>query len=116
MRIKLFFIILLAISFSSIGSELRCGWLQNPSPANQWINDKDGTWDISMQGGFISDGIENLKDFPDNEFVRTNGNYGYGCACVKVDVDPAKKKVIKIYSAKTLPLARCQSDPTLRRP
>ncbi|HAV1827360.1 TPA: DUF4087 domain-containing protein [Enterobacter hormaechei subsp. steigerwaltii] len=110
------FIILLAISFSSVSSELRCGWLQNPSPSNQWITDKEGTWDISMQGQFESDGIENIKDFPDDEFVKTNGDYGYGCACIRVDVDRESKKIIKIYSSKILPLARCQSDRTLHEP
>lgn len=109
-------IALLAFSFSSVGSEVRCGWLQNPSPANQWLSDKDGTWDISIQGRFISSGIENLKDFPDKMFVKTNGNYGYGCACIRGDVDRDKKKVIKIYSSKILPLSRCQGDRTLGEP
>lgn len=113
---NLILIILLTISFSSIGSELRCGWLQNPTPSNQWITDKDGTWDISMQGRFTSEGVEHIKDFPDDEFVRTNGNYGYGCACIRADVDRDSKKVIKIYSSKVLPLSRCQSDRTLQQP
>ncbi|WNK40773.1 DUF4087 domain-containing protein [Pantoea agglomerans] len=116
MKITLFFLILLSISLSSVGSELRCGWLQNPSPGNKWIIDKDGIWDISSQGGFFSDGIDNLKDFTDKEYVKTNGGYGYGCACIKVDVDYIKKRITKIYSERVLPLARCQNDPNLHRP
>lgn len=109
-------VVLFALSFSSMGSELRCGWLQNPSPANQWLSDKDGTWDISIQGRFTSSGIETLKDFPDKEFVKTNGSYGYGCACIRADVDLDKKEVMKIYSSKILPLSRCQGDRALSEP
>jgi hypothetical protein len=31
-------------------AETRCGWLQNPTPANWWLTDRDGTWTISAQG------------------------------------------------------------------
>jgi hypothetical protein len=31
--------------------ERRCGWLDNPSPANWWLVDKDGTWILMEQGG-----------------------------------------------------------------
>ena len=116
MKSKLFLLRLLLNSFSSIGSELRCGWLQNPSPGNHWIIDKDGLWDISSQGGFIADGIDKLKDFTDKEYVKTNGGYGYGCACVKVDVDHVKKRITKVYSESILPLNRCQNDSNLHRP
>ncbi|RZM96348.1 hypothetical protein CQJ28_24425 [Escherichia sp. E2562] len=109
-------VFLFVLSFFCLGSELRCGWLQNPSPSNQWISDKDGTWDISIQGRFTSSGIEKLKGFPDKEFVKTNENYGYGCACISADVDHDEKKVIKIYSSKILPLSRCQGDRTLSEP
>lgn len=30
--------------------ETRCGWLENPSPANMWLIDRDDTWAISVQG------------------------------------------------------------------
>ncbi|MDK9606322.1 DUF4087 domain-containing protein [Lelliottia wanjuensis] len=116
MKLKSIYIMLLAISFSSVSSELRCGWLQNPTPSNQWITDKDGIWDISIQGRFTSDGIENVQDFPNDKFVRTNGNYGYGCACIRADMDRGSKKVMKIYSSKILPLARCQNDKSLHVP
>jgi len=55
---------ILILSSYVFASELRCGWLQNPTPANQWLIDKDGTWDISLEGGYSAPGIEKLKDFP----------------------------------------------------
>ncbi|MCZ8486886.1 DUF4087 domain-containing protein [Vibrio lentus] len=32
-----------------MAEETRCGWLENPSPANMWLIDRDGTWNISVQ-------------------------------------------------------------------
>ena len=107
---------ILILSSYAFASELRCGWLQNPTPANQWLIDKDGTWDISLEGGYSAPGIEKLKDFPDDQFVKTNGNYGYGCSCNRVDVNKSDKKVTKIYSSKILPLSRCETDKTLPKP
>lgn len=109
-------LILLILFGHALASELRCGWLQNPTPANQWLIDKDGTWDISLQGGHSAPGIEKLKDFPDDQFVKTNGNYGYGCSCIRVDVNKSDKKVTQIYSSKILPLNRCETDQTLPTP
>lgn len=88
-------LVLIILSGYTFASELRCGWLQNPSPANLWLTDREGTWDISLQGGYSSSGVEDLKDFPDDQYVRTNGNYGYGCACIRVDVNTKEKKSLK---------------------
>ncbi|HEY1847502.1 MAG TPA: DUF4087 domain-containing protein [Buttiauxella sp.] len=109
-------LVVLILSGHSLASELRCGWLQNPSPANQWLIDKDGTWDISLQGHYSAPGIEKLKDYQDEQFVNTNGNYGYGCSCVRVDVSKKEKKITQIYSSKNLPLERCKTDKTLPAP
>ena len=32
-------------------AERRCGWLQNPTPSNWWLEDKDGVWVLATQGG-----------------------------------------------------------------
>jgi len=109
-------LVLIILSGYTFASELRCGWLQNPSPANLWLTDREGIWDISLQGGYSSSGVEDLKDFPDDQYVRTNGNYGYGCACIRVDVNTKEKKITQIYSSKVLPLERCQSDKKLPLP
>ncbi len=31
--------------------ERRCGWFENPTPANATLTDRDGTWEIASQGG-----------------------------------------------------------------
>ncbi|CAK7256682.1 protein of unknown function [Shinella sp. WSC3-e] len=31
-------------------AETRCGWLQNPTPANWWLDDSEGTWTLMTQG------------------------------------------------------------------
>lgn len=110
-------ITLFFVFFTLVGraSETRCGWLDNPSPTNMWLIDRDGTWDISFQGGDSSlddqslelayQAIENNK-----EFVRTNRNYGFSCACLTVDVDKEKNSVIAIHKAKQLGLKQCLED------
>lgn len=109
-------IILIFLNGYTFASELRCGWLQNPGPANLWLTDSEGRWDISLQGGYSALGIERIKDFTDDQYVKTNGNYGYGCACIKVNVNFEERKITQIYSFKMLPLERCQSDKKLPLP
>jgi hypothetical protein len=38
------------------------------------------------------------------------GNYGWGCACMTVEDDAQTKRIVRIVSSKTLPLARCRAD------
>ena len=38
--------------------ERRCGWLQNPTPANYWLIDRDGEWTLSAQGGYHAPGMD----------------------------------------------------------
>ena len=66
----------------------RCGWVDNPTPANWWLVDRDGEWTIGVQGGYQADG-----DMPDfgSRWVETNGHHGYGCACMVATVDAATK-------------------------
>lgn len=55
-----FICLLLFIQFSVHGQEIRCGWLDNPTPGNLWLIDRDAEWSISQQGGYESEGIEKL--------------------------------------------------------
>src|SRR5262245_20967552 len=32
--------------------ERRCGWVDNPTPSNWWLVDRDGEWEIGLQGGY----------------------------------------------------------------
>ena len=95
--------------------ETRCGWFDNPTPANAWITDQDGQWIIGTQGGRQADG--DWPDFPDNRWVHTNGgSYGHGCACVQGIFDHNRKDVLKIIRARTRPLSVCRMDKALKEP
>ncbi|MGJ7903596.1 DUF4087 domain-containing protein [Lysobacter sp. 1R34A] len=93
----------------------RCGWFINPTPANAWLEDRDGSWTIALQGGHQADG--DWPEFAEKDFVHTNGaSYGYGCACMKVKADRKTMTVLRIASAQSKPLAQCRRDPKLREP
>jgi hypothetical protein len=92
----------------------RCGWFENPSPANVTLTDRDGEWLIGMQGGHQADG--DWPRFRKSEWVATNGSYGHGCACLKVIADPKTREVKQIVSAKARPLKACRGDKALKEP
>ncbi len=105
--------VLFLFALPANAAETRCGWLQNPTPANWWLKDRDGTWTISVQGGYQARGMDNLPNIDDREYVRTNGNYGYGCACLRVSTDRNRMRITSIESGKALPLRTCREDPSL---
>jgi hypothetical protein len=96
-------------------AERRCGWLHNPSPGNYWLTDRDGDWIMATQGARETPGMRRMPDMTEREWVRTNGYYGYGCACVVMDAT-ARRDVTRVHSAEQLPLARCRNDRALPRP
>ncbi|WP_023604740.1 DUF4087 domain-containing protein [Aliivibrio logei] len=117
------FLVILSIMLCSLtvnAKETRCGWLENPTAANLWLIDKDKSWDISFQGGpnnideksidLVYEGLANK-----NDFVRTNGNYGFSCACLSVDLDKEKMFIKTIYKVKQLPLKQCLEDITITK-
>jgi hypothetical protein len=95
--------------------ENRCGWYSNPTPGNHWIEDRDGEWIIGVQGGSQAEG-DYPPEFSDAQWVNTNGNYGYGCACLRVTVNRREKQIIKVFSASARPLSACRNDPALTEP
>jgi hypothetical protein len=97
-------------------SERRCGWLQNPTPGNWWLVDRDGEWLLGAQGGYQAPGMDDMPDMSAVDWAAVNGNYGYGCACLDVVVDPASHKVVKLVSATPKPLAICRADRKLPKP
>lgn len=99
-------------------AETRCGWFENPTPANAWLWDKDGQWVISTQGvGEDENAAGDWPDFKDEDWVITNaGSYGYGCACMKVTTDLKTHYIVKIYSARSKKLALCRVDKALTEP
>ena len=97
-------------------SEKRCGWLDNPTPANWWLTDAAGQWTIGTQGGHQAPGLNSLPDMRAKGWVETNGSYGYGCACMQVTTDKSTGRITRIYSATPLPIKRCTADKKLPRP
>jgi hypothetical protein len=122
LRLLLVTIVLLVTAFASANPrrlamptvekvEMRCGWFSNPTPGNASLFDRDGEWIIGVQGGYQANG-----DWPDTkEWIKTNVNYGYGCTCARVRVDPESKRVIKVVSSKGRPLSACRRDRALRK-
>lgn len=94
--------------------QTRCGWWDNPSPGNAWLIDRDGAWEVAIQGGHQAEG--DWPEIPARQKVRVNGSYGYGCACLQVRVTPQTRQVSAILSAKAQPLAQCRSDKALGKP
>lgn len=95
-------------------SQLRCGWWQNPTPGNAWLNDRHGRWTVGSQGGAQAEG--DWPSFTEAQWVRTHGVYGHGCACVRVVADARTQRVTHILSATAKPLAACRQDRHLREP
>ncbi len=97
--------------------ERRCGWLSNPTPANWFLADRSGDWTISVQGGFEAQGMDKINLQNERDYVRTNGSYGYACACLDVVTKRSGQswRITKIHSFKQLLLKQCLEDPALRR-
>jgi hypothetical protein len=93
--------------------ETRCGWFDNPTPANASLYDRAGEWIIAVQGGHQAEG--DWPDFGPKQWVETNGPHGYGCACLRLQVNPKTNEVIEIKSARARPLSACRRDRSLRR-
>ncbi|WP_022953721.1 DUF4087 domain-containing protein [Leucothrix mucor] len=87
-----------SLSMTVMASEYRCGWLENPTADNFWLNDKDGNWTITSQDGYSvgADSIDKLPEVNDDEYVKTNGYYGYSCGCLSVTTDQNLKRIISV--------------------
>lgn len=104
--------VLPVVEAAEIAAVSRCGWFVNPTPGNAWLIDAAGEWTIGVQGGFQAAG--NWPDFPDARWVATNGNYGYGCACMKVNFNARNKRITRIFSSYSRPLSACRNDRAIR--
>ena len=95
------------------GTRTRCGWLANLTPNDMWLVDKEATWVITSQAGAQSAaGLDRLPDFDRRQFLRTAGDYGYGCACMKVLTGP-EQTISVIFSARIQAIAICKADGSL---
>jgi hypothetical protein len=96
--------------------EMRCGWFDNPTPGNISLYDRDGEWIIGVQGGHQVEGDWEWPAFSPRQTVSTNaGSYGYGYACLQVQVNSQTHKVLAIKSTRAQSLAACRQDRSLRR-
>ena len=98
---------------ASPAAETRCGWFDNPTPANASLHDREGEWIVGVQGGHQAEG--DWPSFGPKQWVETNGHYGYGCACMSVEVDRDSHHVLEIKSARARPLSACRRDRALKR-
>lgn len=94
-------------------AEVRCGWFDNPTPANASLHDREGEWVIGVQGGHQAEG--DWPSFGPKQWVETNGHYGYGCACMRLKVNRETHQVLEIESARARPLSACRRDRALKR-
>ena len=97
-------------------AERRCGWLENPTPGNFSLRDQQGEWVMGEQGGYQADGMDEIPDFTTRGWVGTNGNYGYGCACLVGVFDGRRHQLVRVVHAEAVPLARCKADRKLPAP
>lgn len=95
--------------------ETRCGWFSNPTPANIWLYDREGEWTVGVQGGYQVEGDWDWPNFKPGQWVQTNNNYGYGCACLQLRVNKDTHEVLEIRSARARPLSVCRRDRALRK-
>jgi hypothetical protein len=95
--------------------EKRCGWFDNPTPANIYLHDRDNTWIIGEQGLYYLDDEWEWPDFTPKQKVLINGHYGYGCVCMEVKVDQQTHKVLEIQNTRIQSLDVCRRDPGLKR-
>lgn len=98
----------------SAPAQLRCGWFENPTPANAWLIDREGEWVISLQGWHSAEG--DWPSFKPWRWVSTNGHYGYGCTCMRVLTDPDTFTVTRILSSSSRSLDTCRKDAALKEP
>jgi hypothetical protein len=106
---------LLLLSAPAAFAENRCGWVQNPTPGNWWLTDRDGQWIIMSQGGYEAPGMDAIGDIAAGDYVADNGNYGYACGCMNVETN-GKDTITEIHSFKQLKLSKCKNDKNLPSP
>ncbi|MEY2926006.1 MAG: hypothetical protein RL367_483 [Pseudomonadota bacterium] len=107
---------LLVASTSANAAERRCGWLQNPTPGNWWLIDRQGEWTITTQGNPEPPGMDTMPDMSTKGWVEINGHHGYGCACMTVTTNRKALRITRIITATPIPLKQCRADHRLPKP
>ena len=107
--------IVAACTMPGQSDEVRCGWIENPTPGNWFLTDRDGRWTIATQGGEQAQGFDMMPDMSAGEWVASDarGSYGHGCGCLTMRDDPAEMKVLALLKIRQKPLNDCRADPAL---
>lgn len=67
-----------------------------------------------MTRGYEAKGMDdNLPTYNEKEYVKTNGYYGYGCACMDVVTDKTRLRISEIWGGESLLLSTCREDPNV---
>lgn len=107
----------LLIGFQSVANaEYRCGWLDNPAAGEYQFTDKSASWTIRSRRGYQlpANSLKNLPEPLESEYVRSNGRFGYSCACLSVTTDASSKRITSIlHKGKQVLLKRCLEDKTI---
>ena len=90
-----------------------CGWWDNPTPGNVWLDDRGGQWTIAMQGLYEASG--DGPEFKPDQQLPKGSPHGYGCACITARVDAASRFVYSFTDAKALSPKVCRADPGLKK-
>jgi hypothetical protein len=91
-----------------------CGWFENPTPANIFLIDRSGEWTIGIQGGQQIEDDWPWPKFNDSQWIKNNGHYGYGCACITGVVNVSTRDVISISSSRAQSLNICRTDRAIK--
>lgn len=125
LRFALAATVLIAALPAGARAETRCGWYHNPTPANVFLEDADGQWWFSRQGGTSVPGFDEAytSDFDNRLRIDFAGevtqHYGYSCACAVGEFDSRRdvyENVLSISRLIEIPLNRCERDPALPSP
>ena len=101
---------------STAVAEYRCGWLDNPEAGSFQLIDKESVWTISKNLGYRipAASLKNLPQRQEDQFIRTNGNFGYSCSCISVKTDARTSRITTIsFKGKQVLLKRCLEDKTI---
>lgn len=111
-----------ALAAAPLAAETRCGWYHNSSPGNVILEDADGQWWLSRQGGPEAPGFADAYTTAFDNRLRIDyagevtQRYGYSCACAEGRFDatrPEFETVLSIFRLWEIPMARCTADPRL---
>ena len=101
---------------SKIETTKKCGWLQNPTPGNVFLDTQDGTWWLTKQGEDESNGFDELPSFRPNQWRSNPVGYGYGCACISGKFSSQTMTLVHLISVQTKSLSKCRQILGLKEP